>query len=373
MSINLYSRISSDYSYKLVQLTPDLLEALKEPDSTSKLHFKAFDEDKADVVLCSRDKTWLIKQKNHSNTVMLMREFVPESQQFLNDKSLFGMPQPTNDLLGYSKTTFEYETRLTEGRINLDLVPIYNGEMNFPTDESKLKCRTFSELLENSPSSEVECKCRWNKLGGCIVNGYPCILTADFISNALHVTLMSAMAESLDLENLTINETFAAVNKDMDRDNNPYTVQVVETILAKYGTHNQGDKWKLNVSQVAQWYGIRALRKYASKNIVPHEEFLIKWKSTFPPFSSFDIDIKMLRGWYFEPTKGNIQYISKDTLPMDIKDRFKMLFRLQSQWDLDDIVPFIEELNTKGMKIESFIMKYARRKRMAKRSVVTSR
>lgn len=373
MSKNLYSKVACDSSYKLVQLTPDLLEALQGRNSESHLEFKALDDGKSDVVISSREKTWLVKQKNHSNTVLLMREFLPECRETVEEASLFGMPRPTSDLLVFSKTTYEYETRPTQGRVNLDLVPIYGGELEFPADESKIKCRTLKELFDNSPSSEVESRLRWNYLGGCEINGFPCILSREFMTNALHVTLMSALAESLNFQKLQLRETYEAVGKDMDKGRNPYVQEVVETVLARFGTRNEDETWKLNESQVAGWYGLRALQKFASKHSLPLEEFLIKWKSTFPPFAPFDIDIQMLKGWYFQPVKGNIQYVSKDTLPMEIKDRFKMLFRLQSQWELDAFEPFVEDLNTKGLKIDTFIMKYARKRRIGRKVVVSSR
>lgn len=373
MSKNLYSKVNCDSSYKLVQLTPDLLEALQKPATESHLKFKALDDDRSDVVLCSRDKTWLIKQKNHSNTVMLMRGFVPETQDSQDEESFFGMPRPSADMLGFSRTTYEYETRPIQGRVNLDLVPVYGGELDFPPDESKIKCRTLKDLLDNSPSSETESKLRWNSLGGCEINGFPCLLSPEFLTNALHVTLMSALAESLDFDRLHVCETHAAVVKDMEKGRNPYVQSVVETVLAKFGTPVEEKIYRLNKSQVATWYGLRALKKFASTHSLPLEEFLIKWKATFPPFAPFDIDVKMLKGWFFQPIKGNIQYVSKDTLPMEIKDRFKLLFKLQSQWDLDEFEPFVEELNTKGLKIDTFIMKYARKRRVGKKTIVSSR
>lgn len=371
MSTNLYSRLACDPSYKLVQLSPDLLEALS--DDEPKLQFKSFNESKSDVVICSAKKSWIIRQKNHSNTVMLMREFLPEQEQPIEESALFGMPRPINDLLGYSRTTFEYETRPIEGRINLDLVPIYNGDINFANNDPQLKGRTLRDVFDNSPSSELECRLRWNFLGGCVINGCPCILSRDLLSNALHVTLMSALAESLDFNKLRPLETFEAVQKDVDNSASPYVLEVIKTVLAKFGTTKDNETWKLNRRQVAEWYGIRALQKFASKQSAPLPEFLIKWKSTFPPFAPFDIDIKMLQGWFFEPIKGNVQYVSKDSLPIDAKDRFKMLFKLQSQWDLDAFAPFVEDLNTKGLKIDTFIMKYARKRRIGKRIVVCSR
>ncbi|QLG71389.1 hypothetical protein HG535_0B04310 [Zygotorulaspora mrakii] len=378
MSANLYSKLIHDSSYKLVQLAPDLLETL-ENTSQSEIKFKAVNNEKSDVVLCSKNKTWLIKEKHHSNTVMLLREFVATGQQTLDEKSLFGMPQPINDLLAFSRTTSEYETRPAKGLLNIDHLPIYNGDVGFPTEPAKLKFKTLDDVLDNSPASELESFTRWNLLGGCIVNGFPCLLSAEFLSNALHVTLMSVMAESLDLDSLTIKDTFEAVNKDMSEGSNPYTKKVIETVLRKYGTKlDKGEKedkenWKLDRQEISRWYGIRALRKYATKPSLPMEEFLVKWKSTFPPFSPFNIEMKMLGGWYFQPIARNIQYVSKDTLPTDIKERFKMLFRLQSQWDLENIIPFVDELNTKGLKPDIFVMKYARKKRVGKRYIVSSR
>lgn len=377
MSLNLHEHLSTDGSYRLLHLTPELLEVIQ--DSDSKLQFKAAgnNEEDGDVVLCSRDTTWLLRQKNHSNTTMLMHEFTPEKETSI--ETTFGLPSPVSDYAGFARTTFEYETKKLPGMINLNSVPIHNGSLDFPPMEGReLPIKNMDGLLASSACSEKECLSQWGQLGGCVIKGYPCILSSDFLTKALHVTLMSAMAESLDFSQLRLNETFDAVNKDMDEDSNPYTREVIKSILEKYGKRtkgddNDGDSWQLDHRKVAEWYGIRALRKYASQNSIPPAEFLIKWKSTFPPYTPFDIEIEMLRGWFFRPTGSNLQYLSKNTLPTDIKERFKMLFKLQSQWDMDDIVPFIEELNTKGLKIDAFVLKYARKRRVGKKFIVSSR
>lgn len=373
MSLNLHERLSTDGSFRLLHLTPELLDVLK--DGNSKLQFKAAgkDDNDGDVVLCSRDETWLLRQKNHSNTVMLMHEFTPEQETSL--ENTFGLPRPTSDFAGFARTTFEYETKKITGKINLESVPIYNGSLDFPpSDDRGLPMKNMDDLLASSACSEKECLLQWAQMGGCVIKGYPCLLSSDFLSKALHVTLMSAMAESLNFSRLQLDETFEAVNKDMDEDSNPYGRGVIKTVLEKYGKrHVDDDHWQLDQRKIAEWYGIRALRKYASQASIPPAEFLIKWKSNFPPYAPFDIDIDMLRGWFFRPTGSNLQYLSKDTLPLDIKERFKMLFKLQSQWEMDDIVPFIEELNTKGLKVDVFIMKYARKRSVGKKSIISSR
>lgn len=377
MSTNLYSKLEYNHSYKLVQLAPDLLKTIKESKSTrSPLQFKSLNEDTSDVVICSDSKTWLVKQKNHSNTVLLMKEFIPEEEPSVEDVPSFGLPLPNKSLVTFAKTEFEFETRDVEGQLNLDLLSVYNGEIDFPQYPDKMKIKTFQNLLDNSPCSKLECENKWHELGGSIVNGYVCILSQAFMSKALNITLTSLMGESLNLEKLDLEESFMAVHKDTDGDFNPYTKSVVETILNKFGYYErESNTWKLNMATIAKWYGIEALKKYVGRISMPVDEFFIKWKAMFPPYFPCDLDIDMLRGYHYKPSGTNIQYISKDIMSTDPKERFKDLFKLQSQWDLDDIAPFVVDLNTKGLKIDNFIMKYARRRKIPgkKTIIITSR
>ncbi|KAG0668096.1 hypothetical protein C6P45_004994 [Maudiozyma exigua] len=380
MSINLYSKLKTDdptISYKLIELNDDLMKLLNDNKSRKHLQFKSLDEVNSHVVLCSKDKTWLLRQKDHSNMSMLMHEGVVDDNSKTIDPSLsFGLPPPITDYIGFARTTYEYETVATEGRLRLENIPIYDGEQNFEVRD-KSNQTSFQQLLEDSPCSSREGLIQWYSLGGCTINGQACLLSPKFINKALHVTLMSVLAESMNLEELNLKETYDAVSKDMNSEFNPYTIEVVETILNKFGrikdTEIEDKIWKLNSPIIAKWYGIQSLKKYVSKSSLPFDEFMLQRRSQFPPFFPCDIDISMLRGNYYQPQAKQIQYFSKKSLSQDPKDRFKTLFKLQTSWDLRDIEPFIEELNTKHMKIDSFIMKYARRRRVGKNYIITSR
>ncbi|CAB4256551.1 similar to Saccharomyces cerevisiae YCL016C DCC1 Subunit of a complex with Ctf8p and Ctf18p that shares some components with Replication Factor C [Maudiozyma barnettii] len=379
MSINLYSKLkqeNSNISYKLIELNDDLMHVLKDKDTCRGLRFKSLDNEKSHVVLCSEDKTWLVRQKDHSNMSMIMHEGVVDNSMVIDPSSLFGLPPPITDYIGFARTTYEYETIDTEGRLHLDFVPIYDGEKDFspPKHQQGL---IFEDLLKKSPCSKGEALAQWHSLGGSTIEGQVCLLSSQFISKALHVTLMSVLAESMKLNELKLKSSYEAVNKDMDSGFNPYTVEVVETVLNKFGRQtditSQEPTWELNNSAIAKWYGIQSLKKYVNKSALPIDEFMLQWRSQFPPFFPCDIDMTMLRGHYYQPQEKQIQYFARNTLSMDPKDRFKTLFKLQSSWDLRDIEPFIEELNVKHLKIDSFIMKYARRRRVGKHYIITSR
>ncbi|SCU98875.1 LADA_0H15896g1_1 [Lachancea dasiensis] len=370
----LFAKLETSTDYKLLSLTPDLLAAI---ERNEKLEFKAARAEEA-VVLCSKDKTWLVKQKNHSNTVLLMEEFAPEdfSMDFPPSAAPYG--QPLSFHLGYSKQNHELEPRLTSGEVDISLLPVFSGnEQKFKEFVSTTKCvkKTVAELRDCSPCSALEFERIWPSYGGCVVQNIACILSRDFISRALHITLMSCMAESLNFERLTLKEVFVAVNKDMGDEGefNPFSFEVIRTILGKFSESCDNGFFILQRKAVARWYGIDALTKCASRTMIPQEEFMIKWKSLFPPYFSCDLDFNALRGHFYRPLGSNIQYFSKAALPDNPKDRFDYLFKMQSTWDLDDMVPFIQELNSKGVKMDSFVMKYARRKRHGKRTLISAR
>ncbi|AET37537.1 Dcc1p Ecym_1299 [Eremothecium cymbalariae DBVPG len=370
-SVNLYTELEDVGAYKLLQMTPKLLEAFQDGE----VKFKAISTF-SDVVLCSKNRTWVVKQRNHSNTVLLMNEFVPQ-EVILEDKiKTFGLSRPQGDWLGYSKQLCELEPTLVEGLIDVSELPIYQGDVGFFCSGGRKI--SLTELKDRSPCSEIEFYSKWYKMGGCTVKGLACLLSQDMLFRALHITLMSLLAESLDMSALSLVQVYESIAKDMVEDEgeifNPYTKEVIETVLHKFGElNNDGDKFKLELDLISQWYGICALKRFASSEPISEDEFMIKWKSLFPPYFQCDIDLELVRGHFARPLQHKIYYLPKNTLPMDIKDRFRQLFKIQSSWELRDIVPFIEELNTKGIKIDSFITKYARRKRVGKAVIVTAR
>ncbi|CEP61728.1 Dcc1p LALA0_S03e09538g [Lachancea lanzarotensis] len=371
---NLYSKLQTDEDYKLLVLNGELLAAL---EGNSKLKFKAPGLE-GSVVLCSNDKTWLLRQKNHSNTALIMREFVSNELGEEKIKLPAGIEEPSVNHLAYTKQGSELEARLTIGDIDISMLPIYSGDnesFKKSLQQSNGIRWTVEELENISPCSEQEFAVKWPILGGCNVEGIACILSQEFISKVLHILLMSCMAESLNFESLDVSKVFSALNKDMGEGEefNPFSLDVVRTVIGKFSRVNKQGKYALQVKAVSQWYGIEALKKFASCALIPQEEFMIKWKALFPPYFRCDLDFAALRGYFYRPLGTSIQYFSKDALPDDPRGRFAYLFKLQSTWDLNEMIPYIEQLNTTGVKIDNFVMKYARRKKQGKLTLVSAR
>ncbi|KAJ9568657.1 Sister chromatid cohesion protein Dcc1 [Nakaseomyces glabratus] len=362
MVMKLYSKLQHDTSYKVVQLDDTILAAVKNGEP---LQFKSMDETQSEVVLCSSNATWRLKQKNHSNCVMVMKR---DTSSNLEDESEF---------CSLNDTTYEYELTKVPGSLNYHLIPLYDGEeLSFKT--------TFKELLANSQCSNEEAMCEWHDIGGCILeSGNICKLSDKFITRALNITLVSIMADSLDMSHLDLDEVLKSVRKDSETvKDNPFTKPVIETILNKFGTQEKDHKWHIDKKRITYWYGLETLKKFAmgiskeQQYPLNQEEFLIKWKSQMPPyFPNSDLDIRELRGhYYLDRHTDEIHYIDKKSLPGDIKQRLVYLFKLQSQWNPDEMAPLMQDLNQKNTKFESFIIKYARIKRLSsKQKVVIQR
>ncbi|ODQ78880.1 hypothetical protein BABINDRAFT_162550 [Babjeviella inositovora NRRL Y-12698] len=358
--MDIYTRLRPSRQYKLLELTPEVLTILEA--GTEELSIKASGKD-SEIVLCSSDATFQIRQKNHTNTLLLMNH----TQDGADER-----------LVGFSSLSSELELTKVKGKIDLiSKIPVY---ANFGDDLSRIESCGFlditvDELVCRSPVSTSEFRTLWfDKYNGCEIEGKAVLLSRGFITQALNFVLTALLASELDMARLSVRDTLQAV-EDTD-----YTHELVRTVLWKFSlfptVNEQGEEqFSLDKAKVSKWYGVNALREHAQRLISP-DEFLIAWKSAFPPFFDCPIDLQMLAGYYVRPLVDKIQYINLDTVVLVEKDpikRFKMLFKLQSTWDMPDILPFIEDLNVRNLKIDNFIMKYAKKKRVGKKFVVTGR
>ncbi|CCH43414.1 Sister chromatid cohesion protein [Wickerhamomyces ciferrii] len=346
MELDVLVNLQSDNTYRLVELSPELQSLLEENNES--LYIKASTEEN-DIVLCSETQTFQLKQRNHSNTVLLMK--------------YLGLGD--NTLQSYSLQSNVFEIKPIKGTISPINIPIYDGQGNFIKNGNNI---TVQYLKDNSPISTNEFDKVWFELNGSQLNDRAIILSRDFINKSLHLLIMSIMAANLDINELSLIEVYKTLSEDDD-----YSIDIVETILRKY-SNEDSEPFSLNKIKIAQWYGIESLKKFASNDkLISPSEFLIKWKSEFPPFFDISIDLPLLKGYYVKPLPDRIKYMPWDKLSKDINERLNTLFKNQSTWELDDLIPYIQEFNTKNLKFENFIMKFAKKKKIGKKIIITSR
>lgn len=340
--MKVYTHIEPSQEYRVIQLLPEIREAFGERNQ--ELSIKASSH-QSEIVLCTRSKTFRLRQKNHSNTVLVMK-------------------QQDDALMGFTSLHSELEPMSVQGKIDISRIPVFRNARTYTQDEN---APTVNEVLLQSPISRLEFKKQWGEIAGCEVAGKAALLHPKTVTEILDLILSTVIANKKSFEQVIVVEIYEHV-KLVDA---TITFEMVQSVILKF-SDSLIEPFSIDSRKVSKWYGIHALQSYA-RDALSSEEFMIRWKSVIPGFFNCSIELSLLVGFFYRPLNGKVQYLHKQNLPSDPKERFNQLFRLQSTWEIAEIEPFISDLNTKNVKLESFIMKYAKRRKAAKQILVSAR
>lgn len=364
-SYSAYQEIKSpkDHTYKLLQLSPELLDYIKSNEH-GELLLKSPSTLKNHIVLVTNNKTWKMRQMNHSNSVLLLNNM---NINKLNKtiEHIIPIEEPTNKLLGIANLAYEYELSKIPGHIEISNLPIYDGKI-----EATYECEALHNvetLMNDSPISREEFYNEWYTLCGCEVKGNAVILSKEFVTEGLQLLIPVLITKDIDYKSDAFNISIADISQDLYLQNKLYTQEVTNTILHKFCIKDHAsNRFRLNNLAVSKWFGIQTLFSTNARLISP-KDFLLKWKSSFPPFYNVPIDLSQMRGYYCRPLNEQIQFLNPSTLtPGDMSTRVKELFQIVKEWEYEEFLPFIEEFIPKGKKPESIVLKYAKKKRVGK-------
>lgn len=364
-----YQEIKSpnDYTYKLLQLTPDILEHIK-TNEEGELRLKSPSTLKNHIVLVTDDKTWKMRQMNHSNSVILLNNM---NINKLNKtiEHIIPVEETANKLLGVANLAYEYELTRTPGYIDIGKLPIYNGHFEEATDIES--CLSVNALLNDSPISREEFYCQWYNLCGCEIEGKAVILSESFVTECLQLLIPILIMKNIDYKSDSFNINIHEISNEMHLQNKQCTPEVACTILHKFASADkEGINFRLNNLAVTKWFGIQTFMKTKAKPISP-KDFLLNWKSSFPPFYNVPIDLVQMRGYFCRPVNDQLQFLNPASLTSsDLSTRVKELFQIGKEWEYDEFMPFISDHIPKGKKPESILLKYAKKKRIGKNRFV---
>ncbi|CAN3362738.1 sister chromatid cohesion protein Dcc1p [Diutina catenulata] len=351
--MDLYNQLASDNSchYKLIQLPPDLLKAIEAGDD---IVIKQSQSEEPQLVMTSNSKTWKVRQMNHSNTVLVMNE--SDRLNIQPYSSSENAVPPAKSLVGFASCSYEYELTPMKGAIDESLIPVY-------TEGPVPRKLTIDELMAACAISPAEFAREWSRIGGCDLEGYAVILSPEVVSRVLYLLLTTMIAQQMDYMDAV---SVSRLHDLLPNEKTP----VVNTVLARFSSPQEGGKVTFDHCAVVKWFGIAKLAEIKGASV---KQFLLQWKSSLPEFYNVPLDISDLSGHFFTPQAGLIEYIDRATLSKDTKTRITDLLRVQREWDYDEFVALVKDLVPAGKKPDSVIMKFARKKRVGKKFVVAPR
>lgn len=363
-SYAVYQQIEAprDKVYKVVQLPKDFGEHIEE--GKDNIVIKSGDDNRNYTVLCTNNKTWKVRQLNHSNTVMLMSNpnhaYVPRKiEPHVKHEEIL-----KNSLFGIANLTYEYELTRSLGYIDDTLLPVYDGKNRIQDG------KTVQDLINDSPISEGEFFKHWFCKGGCDINGVAVILADAFLKEALLVIISILISEGVNYRSESPMIKMHELSQAVAQQGIYYSEEVTKTLLNRYGySSDGGSTFTLNNHAIAKWFGIYTLKTMLTTLISP-DDFLLKWKSTLPPFYNVPIDLPYLKGYFCRPVTDRIQFLHPETLPLTLAARISELFKVSKEWQYDEFLPFVEPYVPEGKKVESILLKHVRKKRLNNRKFV---
>lgn len=383
---NLPSNTSTNY--KLIQLPKSFINELKSSSTTNekllskyginsnKFQLKSSSSNSTPF-LTTTNKTFKIRQQNHSNCQMLLHDFI----NFKNFENYLIIENFHNNIINYSNINI--------WEIN-DLNDIKDDKFNCITIESLNEVMiSFIKIFNQTPISVVE-------FDNLIINDnvYPSFDKIVKISQNLKIQLINEIIlnfNSIDIKGTILN----IYNKISQKYNikNHLIIRIITFLIINYTNitddittetpcidqfinYNIEDKkYILNDNKIIKFIISTILEKIKKISI---DDLLIELRMNLPINYNTKFDIKdIITGIGYITNSNTVNYINIETLK-NLKtpnERFDKLFQLKSNWLIEEIEPFISDINVRNIKIDKFALKYCKVKRVNnnKRIMLTKR
>jgi len=329
---------------KLMEVTKDLASYLKTGDVLT-----IRGEDVENAVICSKDRTFDIKEAETSNSLMLLNKIVfPDTIDRSNSDRTLGWSEVGGVFQKYLEI-IEIRPKLRKLKEVLSL-NLYNEDSR---RENK-KGMTINELLDIIQASEEELKKGLHQYECVQVDKMWFILDQDYQMMVLSRILKYFDENSWKLDCVHKKETVSTLSSLVSD-------QVLDQVFDIYCDPMEGgaeDEFSVNTEKVSRFFGDFLL---AANSGYVLDEFLEMWQKAVPEGIKTELD--QLSGLVLvdsEQSPPVIKRFTEDSLPVNIQDRLNVLFNARERWTLTEISPFIEPLTTNKLNVNALLTKYAR-------------
>ncbi|XP_059055968.1 sister chromatid cohesion protein DCC1 isoform X2 [Achroia grisella] len=363
-----------------------LLDAnlLTEIESGNELLFKGNPDD--NVVLCTSNKTYDVKEAETSNSLLLVPDLLFGAATSLDetirnnsiecdsdssfDKSNASLNNTTEsddttissriiehkDIISTFFTYYEVKPckpRLSKLRKLLEPTTFQGLELEYAVDKSKLL--NYEAIFDQIQASRAELNVELEKIQAIQIDGYYRLLDFDY-----EFRVLSYMLDLIDENSWALDKISKDITLESLKDLVPRSI--LEAMFRFYtletSIEDGAQCYKYKEDKVCSFLA-RVLLKSAGKfNLV---EFLQAWSDSVP--EGMITNESLLSGIALIDKTSTPQVIwgfAESDLPEDINERFKILFQTKAKWTVDQISPYIECYATEKMNVNALLTKYAR-------------
>ncbi|CAH2057124.1 unnamed protein product, partial [Iphiclides podalirius] len=364
-----------------MQLDDNLLQEIENGKS---LVFKGHPDE--NVVLCTEDKTYDVKEAETSNSLLLVPNLLyaaltggdettnNNSMEWESDNSFDksnsslnksndsddGTREPRKiEFKDIANTFFTYyelkpcKPRLSKLRKLLEPTAYQGPELEYAVSKDKLL--DYDAIFEQVQASQAELNTEFDKIQAVNIDGYYRLLEFDYEFRVLSYMLDLIEENSWPLNRISKEITFESLKDLVPR-------PVLESLFRYYTTEIHKEDgiqyYQYKQDKVCRFLA-RVLLKSAGK--FNFAEFLQAWRDSVP--EGMTTNETLLSGIALVDKSSTPQVVwgfSESDLPDDINERFKILFQTKPKWTVDEISPYIESYATEKLNVNALLTKYAR-------------
>lgn len=335
---------------RLLEADSSLLDMLKEGE---RLVLKG-DPD-AGAVLCTKNKTFEVREAETSNSLVIMPEFsFPDSMMDASgERTLLN-----REVSAIHNTYLEIrpcKPRLRKLRQMLSERPYCGSENQDEDMEGERYC--LDDFLNCVQCSEEELDQALQDVEAYHLYGFWQILEFDYRFKVVSDILNLIETNSWPLNGIPRIATIRTLSEAEPR---PVVSQCFEYYLKPTGNiTDEGDElFTLNDDKICRLCAEVLLKPAGKFNL---NEFLTIWQQSVP--EGLTTNLHQLEGIALVDrscTPEIISHFPVTNLSEDINDRFTYLFETRDKWTLDEIRPYIEDLSTDITPVSAILTKHAR-------------
>ena len=338
--------------YKLLELPCSVLDSFQNGES---IVIRGELQDEA--VLCTEKETFDLKLADTSNTLLLTpNTLLPKTPEFECSERI-----RENEICGCISVYYELRHRQPKLQKLRKLLEetAYKGKGFEKKMKDSFVRFTLEDLQENVQASENELKEGLKKLQALEIDGYWRILETEYAEKVVVAILNLLDGNSWSYDRVPIKETCDLLEELEPRFVIAHCLQCYgEVVSMEMEQDSEETYYKLSEAKICTFYAEFLLRPAGRFN---YHEFMEAWRQSVP--EGMHVDETHLQGIALSDMTTSppvIWHFPKENLPSDTAMRFNKLFKTRAKWTLEDIEPFLADLESPGQSLKALLLKYAR-------------
>ncbi|KAI9261832.1 sister chromatid cohesion protein Dcc1 [Helicostylum pulchrum] len=334
-------------AYRLVELSsPELLEAFESGDC---IVIKGLAEDEA--VLCTASKTFVVRQVNTSNSIVLIDSEANEGRHLVQDDL-----SNTIELLPCLARLGRLDELLKDST--------FSGLENEATIKESKTMYTLQDLLSIVQASRQELLQGLKERGAFEYEGYYRLFDKDYLLELVDFLLTNLLIHGMDIQHMSLNQAKECIREGSQEERVDIPDDLLVAMLSLFCDVADNGEIQFDRRKICRFLGEWILFNPKNKRWeVP--DFLKLWSTM--GHELFKPELKDIEGLYIirETTKFQraiqyIQYFSIQELSTDPAQRFATLFSEKPLWKLEEIQMFLTDLAPTKKQLELLLLKFAR-------------